>query len=275
MAQTTQANEAQESNLLMDGARFFAPKTKAAFEAIYEYVELAREVANDQKNERAAKDLADLRRQTEDAIETGRHLNPIVKEFATVVRTYKIDEECIETLFESLYMDVVNSTFTANEYRKYIQGLGEALGLMALKVLCYKRSVLYQKLIPAGRSFGAAICKINLLLEHGQAHKRRGRMYFPDVTKATFNQARLAQIIVDIEGDFGVVRSAIPSFPSGSKTAATLVYVYYYDLLQQMRHLTPQQIDAGQAKISTFKKYYLLARTYAWPQSALRRSSRY
>lgn len=275
MTQTNKPAEAKESNLLKDSASLFGPKTKAAFEAIYDYVELARDVANDLKNERAAKDLADLRRQTEDAIETGRHLNPIVKAFAEVVRTYKIEEECVEALFESLYMDVVNSTFTANEYRKYIQGLGEALGLMALKVLCHKRSVLYQKLIPAGRSFGAAICKINLLLEHGQHHKRRGRMYFPDITKATFNQARLAQIIVDIEADFRVVRSAIPSFPPGSKTAATLVYVYYYDLLQQMRHLTPKQIDAGQAKISPFKRYYLFARTYAWPQSALHRRSRY
>lgn len=275
MNKKDQKAEVTKSNLLKDSARIFAPKTKAAFEAIYDYVELACEVANDQKNERAAKDLADMRRQTEDAIETGRHLNPVIKRFAEVVRMYKIDEECIEALFESLYMDVVNSTFTAKEYRKYIQGLGEALGLMALKIICYKRSVLYHKLIPAGRAFGAAICKVDLLLEHGQVHKRRGRMYFPDVTRSTFNQARLAQIIVDIEADFRVVRSAIPSFPPGTKTAATLVYVYYYDLLQQMRHLTPAQIDAGQAKISPYKKYYLLARTYAWPQSALQRGSRY
>ncbi len=275
MTQPSKKTEVKESNVLKESAGLFGPKTKLAIEAIYDYVELAYEVANDHKNERAAKDLADLRRQTEDAIETGRHLNPIVKEFAGVVRTYKIEDECVEALFESLYMNIVNSTFTPNEYRKYIRGLGEALGLMVLKVICHKRSVLYQKLIPAGRSFGAAICKIHLLQEHGRAHKRRGRMYFPDVTKATFNQARLAQIIVDIEADFRVVRSAIPSFPQGSKTATTLVYVYYYDLLQQMRHLTPQQIDEGRAKITTFKRYYLFARTYVWPQSALRRGSRY
>ena len=267
--------ETKESNLLRDSARFYAPKTKVAFEAIYDYVELARDIANDKDKERATRDLADMRRQTEDAIQTGRHMNPLIKRFGDVVRRHKIDEECIEVLFESLYMDTVNTTFTANEHRKYIMGLGEAVGLMLLKVLCYKRAVLYHKLMPAGRAMGAAICKINLLLDHGQAHKRHGRMYFPEVTKATFNQARLAQIIVDIEADFRVARSAIPSLPPGTKTPTTLVYVYYHDLLQQMRHLTPSQIDAGQAKIGHVKKYYLLARTYAWPQSALHRGSRY
>lgn len=275
MAQASAKTEVKEGNLLKDSARFYAPKTKAAFEAIYDYVALAHEIANDKDKERATKDLADLRRQTEDAIQSGRHLNPIIKQFGVAVRTYKIDEECIEVLFESLYMDTVNTTFTPNEYRKYIMGLGEAVGLMLLKVLCYKRAVLYHKLMPAGRAMGAAICKINLVLDHGRAHKRHGRMYFPDVTKSTFNQARLAQIIVDIEADFRVVRSAIPSFPPGTRTPTTLVYVYYYDLLQQMRHLTPQQIDAGQAKITPLKKYFLLARTYAWPQSALHRGSRY
>lgn len=275
MAKTVTKNSDVETSFLRGLARFYVPKTKAAFEAIYDYVDLAYQTANDKDQERAGRELAEIRRQTEDAIETGRHLNPIIKAFGETVRMYKIDEECIEALFESLYMDTANTTFTPNEYRKYIMGLGEAIGLMLLKVLCYKRAVLYHKLMPAGRAMGAAICKVNLLLEHGQIHKRHGRMYFPDVTKSTFNQARLAQIIVDIEADFRVVRSAVPSLPPGTKTATTIVYVYYYDLLQQMRHLTPQQIDAGQAKISSFKKYYLLARTYVWPQSALHRGSRY
>jgi len=275
MVNTTTKQKVDNNDLLKYCAGFYNPKIKAALEAIYDYVALAREVANDKDAKRAARDLSDLRRQTDDAIETGRHLNPIVKKFAEVVIFYKIDEECLTALFNSLLMDTTNTTFSPNEYKKYVEGLGEAVGLMALRVLCYKRAVLYHKLMPAGRAFGAAICKINLILDHGHTHKQHGRMYFPDVTKNTFNQARLAQLIVDIEADFRLVRSAIPSFPPGTKTPSTLLYVLYYDLLQQMRHQTPSQIDAGQTKIGTYKKHYLLARTYAWPQSALHRHSRY
>lgn len=275
MAQTTQKPQAQHSDIYMDGARLLGPKTRAALNAMYVYIEMAREVANDKNGEQAASELADLRRQTEDAINSGRHLNPLIKAFADVVRTYKIEEECIQALFESLYMDTINTTFTPAEYRKYIAGMGEAVGLMVLRVLCYKRAVLYHKLMPAGRSMGAAICKVNLLNDHGRTHKRHGRMYFPDVTKSTFNQARLAQVIVDIETDFRVARSAIAALPGGSRTAAAIVYIYYYDLLRQMRKLTPSQIDAGLAKISMPKKVYLVAYASIFPAAAIQRGSRY
>ena len=275
MVNSSKQPEVQYGDIFKDGAGLLGAKSRTAVNAIYAYVEMARDVANDINAERASSELADLRRQSEDAIETGRHLNPIVKDFADVVRSYKIEEECISALFESLYMDTVNTTFTAGEYRKYVTGVGEAVGLMVLKVLCYKRAVVYHKLMPAGRSLGAAICKVNLINDHGRTHKRHGRMYFPDVTKGTFNQARLAQVIVDIEADFRVARSGIPGLPPGARTATALVYVYYYDLLCQMRSLTPAQIDAGKATVSTVKKLYLVARTYLSPISALQRGGRY
>lgn len=275
MKQTSKQSDAQHSDILKDGIGLLGAKSRAALTSIYTYVEMAREVANGKEPERATSELADLRRQTEDAIESGRHLNPIVKDFAEAVRTYKIEEECISALFESLYMDTINTTFTPAEYRKYITGVGEAVGLMALKVLCYKRAVTYHKLIPSGRALGAAICKVNLINDHGRTHKRHGRMYFPDVTKTTFNQARLAQVIVDVEADFRLARSGIPGLPPGTKTAVAMIYVYYYDLLQQMRSLTPAQIDAGHAKVSTAKKIYLMIRTQLAPMSAIQRGSRY
>lgn len=275
MAQTNNQSRVEHSDIFADSAHLLSPKTRTALQSIYDYVEMAREVANDTNGERAASELADLRRQTEDAIEHGRHLNPIIKAFAETVRTYKIEEECVLALFESLYMDTMNTTFTPGEYKKYIAGTGEAIGLMVLRVLCYKRAVLYQKLMPAGRAMGAAICKVNLLNDHGRTHKRHGRMYFPDITKSTFNQARLAQIIVDVETDFRVARSAIAALPPASRKAAAVSYVYYYDLLQQMRRLTPAGIDAGQAKIGLIKRYYLIAYAYLAPAAAISRGSRY
>jgi phytoene/squalene synthetase len=275
MAQKTLQSQPQLSDIFKDGAQLLGAKTRAAVLAIYTYVEAARDVANNKDAERAAHELADMRRQTEDAIESGRHLNPIIRDFGVVVRTYKIEEECIEALFESLYMDTINTTFTPGEYRKYIMGMGEAVALMVTKVLCYKRAVTYHKLTPVARSLGSAICKVGLLNEHGRHHKRHGRMYFPDVTKSTFNRARLAQIIVDIEADFRVARSGIAGLPPGSRKAIALVYAMFYDVLRQMRSLSPAQIDAGQAKISSFKKTYLFIYAYISPAGAIRRGSRY
>lgn len=272
---TTKNTVKETTSIYADAAHMLGAKNRVAVQAIYDYVELARDIANDKDGQRAGSELAELRRQTEDAVEIGRSLNPVIKAFGEAVRKYKIDQECIEVLFESLYMDTVNTTFTSSEYKRYIAGVGEAVGLMVLRVLCYKRAVLYHKLMPAGRAFGAAICKVNLVLDHGRTHKRHGRMYFPDVTKSTFNQARLAQVIVDIEADFRVARSGIASLPTGTKTAATLLYVYYYELLRQIRTLTPAQIDAGMAKVSPLQKLWFTALCYVAPSKAIMRGQRY
>lgn len=275
MTQTTPQSEFQHSDIFADSARLLSPKTRSALQAIYDFIEMAREVANDRDSEYATKELAELRRQTEDAIAHGRHLNPMLKEFGLTVRTYKIEEECIAAFFESMHMDTVNTTFTAKEYKKYLNGAGEAVGLMILRVLCYKRAVLYHKLMPSGRALGAAICKVNLLNDHGRTHKRHGRMYFPDITKNTFNQARLAQIIVDIETDFIVARSGVMLLPPSSRKAVAICYAYYYDLLQQMRHLSPSQIDAGRAKIHLLKRWYFVVLGWVAPAKAIQRNSRY
>lgn len=256
-------------------ASLLSAKANFAVMTIYDYVEMAHNVANDKDSDYAARELAELRRQTEEAIEHGRHLNPVIKQFAVTVRTYKIDPELVLALFESLYMDVAKSAFRVKDYRKYIAGLGEATGLMVLRVLCYKRAVLYHKLIPAGRALGAGICKIVLLNEHGRTYKKHGHLHFPDITKATFNQARLAQIIVEIEADFRLARATLLQLPPSSKRAAVNIYAIYYDILNQMRQLSPAQIDAGKVEISKTKLKLLRLVTMISPVKILQRGSRY
>lgn len=260
-----------DHQIFIDSLRPLGSKTRAALYSIYAFVDMAQNVATNKDADRAMSELADFQRQTDDALESGRSSNPIVSTFAKTYAKYKIEGECVDELFKSLRMQINNSTFNAREYREYIRGAGEAVGVMSLYVLCYKRAVLAHKLTPAARSLGAAICKVSLLQSHGETHKKHGRMHFPDVTKSTFNQARLAQVLVDIEADFRVARSGIPGLPAGTKTAVAIVYVYYYEMLRQMRSLTPAGIDAGKAKISPAKKTWLAIRTYIAPMSALER----
>ena len=260
-----------QHQIFIDGLRPLGSKTQAALYSIYVFVDTAQQIANEKDADRALADLSEFKRQTLDALEHGKNMNPVIGSFTKTIHLYSIDEECVSELFKSLTMQVTNDTYNVREYKAYIRGAGEAVGVMVLQVLCYKRAVLAHKLTPAARSLGAAICKVILVQTHGETHKRHGRMHFPDVTKNTFNQARLAQVLVDIEGDFRVARSGIPSLPHGTRTAVALVYVYYYELLRQMRHLSPTEIDAGKAKITPAKKALLAVRTLAAPMTALER----
>lgn len=257
--------------IIIDSLRPLGSRARKALYSIYIFVDAAQQLASNKDADQAMAELQEFQKQTEEALETGRSVNPILKDLAETCKTFKIDEECINELFKSLKMQITNSTFTAREYRDYIRGAGEAVGVMCLYVLCYKRAVLAHKLTPAARALGSAICKVSLLLSHGETHKKHGRMHFPDVTKSTFNRARLAEVLVDIEADFRIARSGIPGLPAGTKTAVSLLYVYNYELLRQMRGLTPAQIDAGKAQVSFNKKLWLAIRTYISPMTALER----
>lgn len=260
-----------EHQIFIDSLRSLGAKTRAALYTIYSFVDAAQSIVSNRDADQALSELHDFRRQTDEALESGRSVNPVLKAFAQTCKTYKLDTDCVDEFFKSLTMQVTNDTYNVREYKAYIRGAGEAIGVMVLQVLCYKRAVLAHKLTPAARSLGAAICKVMLVQTHGETHKKHGRMHFPDVTKGTFNQARLAQVLVDIEADFRMARSGIPGLPSGTRTAVALVYVYYYDLLRQMRSLSPKEIDAGKAKITSGKKLLLAARTMLSPMSALER----
>lgn len=260
-----------EHQIFIDSLRPLGAKTRTALYSIYAFVDAAQGIANNRDADQALSELNDFRRQTDEVLESGRSSNPILKSFAATCKTYKIDTDCVDELFKSLKMQVTNDTYNVREYKAYIRGAGEAVGVMVLQVLFYKRAVLAHKLTPAARGLGAAICKVMLLQTHGETHKKHGRMHFPDVTKGTFNQARLAQVLVDIESDFRAARSGIPGLPSGTRTAVAVIYVYYYDILGQMRGLSPADIDAGKAKVTSTRKLWLATRTYLAPLSSLER----
>lgn len=265
-----QAHQSQHQ-IYIDSLQPLGNQARAALYSIYSFVDAAQTLASNKDADVALQELKEFQKQTEQVFETERSVNPILRDFAETCKTYKISEECVDELFKSLRLQITNSTFTTREYRDYVRGAGEAVGVMCLYVLCYKRAVLAHKLTPAARALGAAICKVSLLLSHGETHKKHGRMHFPDVTRSTFNQARLAEVLVDIEADFRTARAGIHGLPAGTKTAVSVVYVYYYELLRQMRQHTASQISAGKVHVSSRKKLWLAMRTYASPMTALER----
>ncbi len=275
MSSSTKTTHNTAVNIFAISAQALPAKARQAVLTIYEYVREASAIMQDKDADYALSQLGDMQRQTYEAIEHSRHLNPIIKNFATTVRTYHVDIEYIEALFSSLRMDISSDSFTQQDYRAYVEGRGEALALMVMRVLCYRRAVKFHKCTPGTRALGAAIAKIELLQAHGDMHRQRGRLPFPDITKATFNRARLAQIIVEIEADFRKARQAIADAPPGSKRALTILYSLYYELLIQMRSLSPLQIDKGQAQITNWQKYWIVMLATIRPKLALQRGSRY
>ena len=105
--------------------------------------------------------LEDFRKQTYQAIKDGISLNPILNSFQWAVNTYEIPLDLIETFLESMKMDLNKQAYNEEQYKKYILGSAEVVGLMCLKVFVNGDHSEYLRLKPAAMKLGSAFQKIN------------------------------------------------------------------------------------------------------------------
>src|ERR1051326_2613274 len=83
--------------------------------------------------------LEEFKKETYGAIERGISCNPILNSFQCTVNKYRIDHELIEAFFQSMQMDLNRQRYDQDEYREYIYGSAEVVGLMCLCVFCEDR----------------------------------------------------------------------------------------------------------------------------------------
>src|ERR1700743_2699694 len=98
-------------------------------------------------------------------------------------------------------MDIGKMTFSDSEYKGYIHGSAEGVGLMCLKIFCEGDEALYNNLSGAACSLGSALQKINFLRDIKADHEERRRVYFPGVDFDNFTDETKRQIEADIQAD--------------------------------------------------------------------------
>ncbi|MBC7902283.1 MAG: squalene/phytoene synthase family protein, partial [Gemmatimonadaceae bacterium] len=110
---------------------------------IYGFVRFADEIVDTFHDYKKAELLADFKKQTWEAIDTGISLNPILNSFQKSVRQFNIDRALIEAFFQSMEMDLDRKTYDSKGYNEYIYGSAEVVGLMCLYVFCEGDKHLY------------------------------------------------------------------------------------------------------------------------------------
>jgi phytoene synthase len=69
----------------------------------------------------------------------------------------------IEAFLESMEMDLSKTEFTLDEFKKYVYGSAEVIGLMCLRVFYKNQDLEYEEKILPARKLGEAFQKINFL----------------------------------------------------------------------------------------------------------------
>jgi 15-cis-phytoene synthase len=230
--------------------------------SIYGFVRFADEIVDTFHDFDKAILLQEFRQDTYTAIERKISLNPILNSFQDVVNRYNIERELIDCFLDSMEMDLSKQTYTIDNYKKYILGSAEVVGLMCLRVFTNGDEKMYQALKPAAMKLGSAFQKVNFLRDIQSDYNSLGRLYFPNVDMARFSDDDKEKINYEIEQEFNEALAGIKQLPSSSRFGVYVAYVYYKALFNKIKSLPSAKIMNERVRIPNVQKMTLLAGSY-------------
>lgn len=243
------------------GIRMFSKELRQPIYAIYGFVRFADEIVDTFHDKDKADLLSEFRKETFKAINNQISLNPVLHSFQQVVNAYSIDQELIHAFLDSMQMDLDKTIyFDESDYKKYIFGSAEVVGLMCLRVFLRDNgnSEEYEKLKPFACALGSAFQKINFLRDMKSDYEERGRVYFPGINFKHFTENDKKAIEDDIQKEFSESFYGIKQLPNSSRLGVYCAYKYYINLFYKIKGLPAAIITERRIRVSDKRKLYLL-----------------
>ena len=230
---------------------------------IYGFVRFADEIVdsfhNYNKEELFKRFVNDLNHSLKEKIS----LNPILNSFQKTVHKYGIQKELIDAFLKSMKLDLKKKNYkTTKEYKDYIYGSADVVGLMCLKVFVSGNESEYNKLKPYAMSLGSAFQKVNFLRDLNDDYQKLDRIYFPGVEYSSFDENTKNRIMADIEKDFSEALKGIYMLPNNSKFGVYAAYKYYKRLLIKLKRSSYLKIKKQRIRVPNYQKVDVLARSY-------------
>tara|TARA_B100000575_G_scaffold293399_1_gene304676 strand:- start:7065 stop:7913 length:849 start_codon:yes stop_codon:yes gene_type:complete len=230
---------------------------------IYGFVRLADEIVDTFHDYPKKELLNDFEKELWRSIENGISLNPILNSFQETVNRYSIPKSLINSFLDSMKMDLEKKEYNSvEEYKKYIYGSADVVGLMCLKVFVDGSDKLYKDLSEFAISLGSAFQKVNFLRDLKDDSNILNRVYFPNVDMKNFDEISKQEIISEIENDFRNAVKGIAKLPKNSKFAVYIAYRYYNKLLKKLKKTSSEKIVKNRVRIHNFQKFIVIARSY-------------
>ena len=189
--------------------------------------------------------------------------NPILNSFQYTVNKYNIDFGLIDSFLKSMKMDLKKIKYNSEkEYKQYIYGSADVVGLMCLKVFVGGDEETYKKLKPSAMALGSAFQKVNFLRDLNADFHDLNRTYFPNLDFKDFDDQSKMLIMEDIENDFRKALKGIYELPNNSKFGVYAAYKYYRRLLVKLKRTSYMKIKNERVRVPNYQKVDVLARSY-------------
>ncbi len=230
---------------------------------IYGFVRFADEIVDTFHDYDKEKLFNNFETDLEAALKDRISLNPILNSFQDTYHKYNIDKHLVEAFMNSMRLDLYKKDYlTEEEYKNYIYGSADVVGLMCLKVFVKGDNEKYEDLKESAMSLGSAFQKVNFLRDLKADFEDLSRTYFPNTDLNQLDEASKKAIIDDIEADFAKGLQGIKRLPLEARFGVFMAYRYYNKLLQKLKQTPALEIKSARIRVPNYKKIELLTRSY-------------
>lgn len=243
--------------------KMLAPSIRQDIYNIYGFVRLADEIVDSFHDYDKEKLFNRFESDLMHALDEKISLNPILNSFQQTVHEYGIDRHLIDSFMESMRLDLTKQVYlTDSEFKKYIYGSADVVGLMCLKVFVRGNAGKYESLKAAAMHLGSAFQKVNFLRDLKADYETLNRTYFPNTNLSALDEASKKAIIEEIESDFRKGYEGILQLPTEAKFGVFMAYRYYRRLLKKLAKTPAMDIKNTRIRVPNYEKFGLLTRSY-------------
>lgn len=251
------------STSFSSAVKMLAPNIRQDIYNIYGFVRFADEIVDSFHDYNKEELFAGFEKDLEMALQNKISLNPILNAFQYTVTKYEIPDELIAAFMKSMKLDLTKTEYkTESEYKEYIYGSADVVGLMCLKVFVNGDDSKYESLKDSAMRLGSAFQKVNFLRDLKADYEDLNRTYFPNTDLSKLDEASKLKIIEEIEADFKAGYEGLIHLPIEAKFGVYTAYIYYKKLLSKLKSTPSAEIKNTRIRVSNYQKYGLFAKCY-------------
>jgi phytoene/squalene synthetase len=251
------------STSFSSAVKMLAPNIRQDIYNIYGFVRFADEIVDSFHDYNKEELFAGFEKDLELALQNKISLNPILNAFQFTVTKYEIPDELIAAFMKSMKLDLTKTEYkTESEYKEYIYGSADVVGLMCLKVFVKGDDSKYESLKDSAMRLGSAFQKVNFLRDLKADFEDLNRTYFPNTDLSKLDEASKLKIIEEIEADFKAGYEGLIHLPIEAKFGVYTAYIYYKKLLSKLKSTPSAEIKNTRIRVSNYQKYGLFAKCY-------------
>ena len=242
--------------------KLLAPSIRQDIYNIYGFVRLADEIVDSFHDYDKAALFGQLKSDLDSALSLRISLNPLLNAFQQTVHKYSISMELIDAFMYSMELDLTKKTYNQAEYKQYIYGSADVVGLMCLSVFVKGDAAMFGELKDSAMRLGSAFQKVNFLRDLKTDSQQLDRTYFPSTDLLSLDETSKQNIIEEIEDDFQAAVDGIRKLPIEARLGVYTAYVYYRRLLAKLKKTPSAEIMNRRIRVPDHEKYSLFAQCY-------------